>query len=162
MNNYPNEDLVLIAHCLQCCEYAVINLEKMTPTIHATPRENISHSFFIRRVFLVKGFITNFGQVLSYFHKADDHALFTLMQSTFEQRKIFYDKVRGVSAHISEFKEHINGVIMLLSGTDNVNWFNEFQIVRDYVYQLINNAADQGGETIITEWDKFIEELENV
>lgn len=158
MKNYPEADLVQIAHCLQCCDYSKINLIKMKPDLDRIKKEeraanNPEHNpFFIKRIFLIQGFIISFGQVLSYFHEVNDRELFGKMNSTPEQREHFYKKIRGVSAHVGDFSEYIEGIMSLLSGTCGINWFSEQDIVNQYVVSLMESKDAESANKIKAGW----------
>jgi hypothetical protein len=161
MKTYTEAELVQLGLCLQCCDYAAIRLVKQTARIKAgvDVKNRADHGFFIERIFLVKGFIINFSQVLSFFHKAEDKDLFKLMTSTDEQRQSFYENIRGVSAHIPIFDEYIKGVSELMAGTGGVNWFMEFNIVKKYLKTLINDISENEANNFLEDWDNFSKEL---
>jgi len=93
LKSYTDKDLILICHSLECCDYAMIHLNKMTEKIKSgvDVQAIASNAFFIKRTFLVKGFLVNFGQVLSFFYEKKDEDLFNQMKSTESQRKYFME-----------------------------------------------------------------------
>jgi len=59
---------------------------------------------------------------------------------------------------VGDFDEHIEGVKTLMGGSDGINWFMEFEIVKKYVRLLIeNNSNKEAARHVLDGWDFFVQ-----